>query len=152
MLKIFSCAYLSSVYLLLWSVFSNLLPIFCCFLKSSCFLAMTFWEIFMYSRYSSLEKERATHSSVLAWRIPGTGEPGELPSVGLHRVGHDWSDLVAAAADTVPMLDLWFANVFSHCVPCLFILSALCFSKANLKFWWSSIYWFKTRVSNSWIW
>ena len=40
----------------------------------------------------------ATHTSVLAWRIPGTGEPGELPSVGLHRVGHDWSDLAAAAA------------------------------------------------------
>ena len=36
-----------------------------------------------------LEKEMATHSSVLAWRIPGTGEPGGLPSVGSHRVGHD---------------------------------------------------------------
>ena len=36
-----------------------------------------------------LEKEMATHSSVLAWRIPGTGEPGGLPSMGLHRVGHD---------------------------------------------------------------
>ena len=36
-----------------------------------------------------LEKEIATHSSVLAWRIPGTGEPGGLPSMGLHRVGHD---------------------------------------------------------------
>ena len=40
----------------------------------------------------------ATHSSVLAWRIPGTGEPGGLPSLGSHRVGHDWSDLAAAAA------------------------------------------------------
>ena len=39
----------------------------------------------------------ATHSSVLAWRIPGTGEPGGPPSMGLHRVGHDWSDLAAAA-------------------------------------------------------
>ena len=46
----------------------------------------------------ALEKEMATHSSVLTWRIPGTGEPGGLPSVGLHRVGHDWSDLAAAAA------------------------------------------------------
>ena len=36
-----------------------------------------------------MEKEMATHSSVLAWRIPGTAEPGGLPSVGLHRVGHD---------------------------------------------------------------
>ena len=40
----------------------------------------------------------ATHSSILAWRIPGSGEPGGLPSLGLHRVGHDWSDLAAAAA------------------------------------------------------
>ena len=40
----------------------------------------------------------ATHSSVLAWRIPGTGEPGGLPSMGSHRVGLDWSDLAAAAA------------------------------------------------------
>ena len=40
----------------------------------------------------------ATHSSVLALRIPGTGEPGGLPSTGSHRVGHDWSDLAAAAA------------------------------------------------------
>ena len=40
----------------------------------------------------------ATHSSVLAWRIPGTAEPGGLPSLGSHRVGHDWSDLAAAAA------------------------------------------------------
>jgi len=40
----------------------------------------------------------ATHSSVLAWRIPGTGEPGGLPSMGSHRVGHDWSDLAAATA------------------------------------------------------
>ena len=39
--------------------------------------------------YSALEKEMATHSSVLAWRISGMGEPGGLPSVGLHRVGHD---------------------------------------------------------------
>ena len=38
---------------------------------------------------AELEKEMATHSSVLAWRIPGTGEPGGLPSMGSHRVGHD---------------------------------------------------------------
>ena len=38
----------------------------------------------------------ATHSSVLAWRIPGTGKPGGQPSMGSHRVGHDWSDLAAA--------------------------------------------------------
>ena len=46
----------------------------------------------------------ATHSSVLAWRIPGTGEPGGLPSMGFHRVGHNWSDLAAAAAVLIPIL------------------------------------------------
>ena len=50
--------------------------------------------------FPALEKEMATHSSVLAWRIPGTGEPSGLPSMGSHRVGHDSSDLVAAAAAT----------------------------------------------------
>ena len=44
------------------------------------------------------EKEMATHSSVLAWRIPGMGEPGGLLSMGSHRVGHDWSDLAVAAS------------------------------------------------------
>ena len=48
-----------------------------------------------------LEKEMATHSSVLAWRIPGTGEPGGLTSMGSHRVGQDWSDLAAAAAAAI---------------------------------------------------
>ena len=46
--------------------------------------------------FHALEKERVTHSSVLAWRIPGMGEPGGLPSMGLHEVGHDLSDLAAA--------------------------------------------------------
>ena len=45
--------------------------------------------------FHALEKERATNFSVLAWRIPGTGEPGGLPFLGSHRVGHDWSDLAA---------------------------------------------------------
>ena len=48
--------------------------------------------------FHALEKEMATHTSVLAWRIPGTGEPGGLPSMGSHRVGYDWSDLAVAAA------------------------------------------------------
>ena len=48
--------------------------------------------------FHALEKEMATHSSVLAWRIPGTGEPGGLPSMGSHRVRHHWCDLAAAAA------------------------------------------------------
>ena len=47
--------------------------------------------------FHALEKEVATHSSVLAWRIPGMVEPDGLPSMGSHRVGHDWSALGAAA-------------------------------------------------------
>ena len=48
--------------------------------------------------FNALEKEMAAHSSVLAWRIPWTEKAGGLQSMGLHRVGHDWSDLAAAAA------------------------------------------------------
>ena len=48
--------------------------------------------------FHALEKEMATHSSFLAWRIPGMGEPGGLWSMGLHRVGYDRSDLAATAA------------------------------------------------------
>ena len=70
--------------------------------------------------FHALEKEMATHSSVLAWRTPGTGEPGGLPSMGLHRVGHGWSYLAAAAAAAAAaafhivrsiMLPFWFAVV-----------------------------------------
>ena len=50
-------------------------------------------------QFHALEKEMATHSSVLAWGIPGMGEPGGLPSVGSHRVGHDWSDLAVVSHD-----------------------------------------------------
>ena len=49
--------------------------------------------------FHALKKEMATHSSVLAWRIPETAEPGGLRSLGSHRVGHDWSDAAAAAAE-----------------------------------------------------
>ena len=52
--------------------------------------------------FHTLEKEMATHSSVLAWRIPGMREPGGLLSMGSHRVGHDWSDLAAVAWPIVP--------------------------------------------------
>ena len=48
--------------------------------------------------FPALEKKMVTHSSVLAWRNPGTAEPGGLPSMGSHRVGHDWSDLAAAGS------------------------------------------------------
>ena len=65
--------------------------------------------------FHASEKEMATHSSVLAWRIPGTGEPGGLPSMGLHRVGHDWSDLAAAAA-------MWVSSLLSSWVWCNLIV------------------------------
>ena len=73
--------------------------------------------------FHALEKEMATHSSVLAWRIPGTGEPGGLPSMGSHGVGHDWSGLAAAAA--APSGDVSFSvtiqgtsPIFAgHCLP-----------------------------------
>ena len=68
----------------------------------------------------------ATHSSVLAWRIPGTGEPGGLPSLGSQRVRHNWSDLAAAACSasqgageqrmSTPYIHTcsWYPWVFSH--------------------------------------
>ena len=52
--------------------------------------------------FHALEKDMATHSSVLAWRIPGTGEPGGLLFMGSHRVGHDCSDLAAALYTLTP--------------------------------------------------
>ena len=63
-------------------------------------LDTTEWLHFHFSllRTVKVEKEMATHSSVIAWRIPGTGDPGGLPSMGSHRIGHDWSVLAAAAA------------------------------------------------------
>ena len=63
--------------------------------------------------FHALEKEMATHSSVLAWRIPGMGEPGELPFMGSHRVGHDWRDLAAAAARFFSLKGFWSHLVHS---------------------------------------
>ena len=68
--------------------------------------------------FHALEKEMATHSSVLAWSILGTGKPGGLPSMGSHRVGHNWSDLTAAAAA------ISFPN---HCTNLHFNSIVLCF-------------------------
>ena len=64
--------------------------------------------------FHALEKEMATHSSVLAWRIPGAGEPGGLPSLGSHRVGHDCSASAAAAA--AAKQDQMFRSVACVCV------------------------------------
>ena len=51
----------------------------------------------LHFHFHALEEATATHPCVLAWRIPGTAEPGGLPSMGLHRVGHYWSDLAAVS-------------------------------------------------------
>ena len=70
--------------------------------------SLTSRSIFTF-HFHALEKEMAIHSSVLAWRIPGTGEPGGLPSMGLHRAGHDWSDLAAAKCA------IWWFDVHKFC-------------------------------------
>ena len=80
--------------------------------------------------FHALEKEMATHSSVLAWRIPEMAEPGGLLSMGSHRVRHDWSDLAAAAEEwrglfmevlLVTSTNRWHVNYEAH----LFQLIAL---------------------------
>ena len=65
--------------------------------------------------FHALEKEMATHSSVLPWRIPGMGEPGGLPSMGSHRVRHDWSDLEDISCVFLIILLFWFS--FSSFTP-----------------------------------
>ena len=61
--------------------------------------------------FHALEREVATHSSVLAWRIPGMGEPGGLPPMGSHRVGHDCSDLAAETANAGNIKDPWVGKI-----------------------------------------
>ena len=81
-------------------------------LQSMGSLSWTWLSNFTFTfHFHALEKEMATHSSVLAWRIPRTGKPGGLLCMGSHRVGHDWSDL-AAAADflMMPFWPLWLAT------------------------------------------
>ena len=81
-----------------------------------------------------MEKAMATHSSTLAWRIPGMEEPGGLPSMGSHRVGHDWSDLAAAAAAAVST-NQWIKNMQS-CIFLCFTLCLSCLSNQAAFFWW----------------
>ena len=71
-----------------------------------------------------LEKEMATHSRILAWRIPGTGEPGGLPPVGSHRVRHDWRDLaVYCISETAQYLSYVTALfLFAWCIQGLSML------------------------------
>ena len=66
------------------------------------------YSIFLIDRLFRMEKEMATHSSVLAWRIPWTEKPGGLQSMGSYRVGHDWSDLAAAAVAFLEYIFTYF--------------------------------------------
>ena len=103
--------------------------------------------------FHALEKAMATHSSVLAWTVPGMGEPGGLPSMGSHRVGHDWSDLAAAAeaGNLVEIKDrrkhsIHLATVY-HCqsvfrsclTPAIFIYQVVTIGYFGLKLQFSSV-------------
>ena len=94
--------------------------------------------------FHASEKEMATHSSVLAWRILGTGEPGGLPSMGSHRVEHDWSDsrssnflISYTSVRSIPFLSL-IVLIFAHNVPLVFLIfltrSSLSHSIVSLYF------------------
>ena len=87
--------------------------------------------------FHALGKEMATHSSVLAWRIPGTGEPSGLPSMGLHRVGHDWSDFVVVATFITTCnleLESWvFLVIFLR--KDSYLLYFLCYTELRISPW-----------------
>ena len=83
-----------------------------------------------------LEKGMANHFSILAWRIPGTREPGGLTSMGLHRVGHDWSDLAAVAAAAAADVFLELSCFFDDPVDVGNLISgSSAFSKSSLNIW-----------------
>ena len=69
----------------------------------------------LHFHFHALEKEMATHSTVLAWRIPGTGEPGGLLSMWSHRVGHDWSDLAAAVEGRALIFSCENSKITTRC-------------------------------------
>ena len=81
--------------------------------------------------FHALEKEMATHSTVLAWRIPGMGEPGGLPSMGSHRVEHDWSDLSSSSSSSDCLEGLQERTHWDFCWISFFIL------RYN---WWIKLY------------
>ena len=95
-----------------------------------------------------MEKEMATHSSVLAWRIPETEEPGGRPSMGSHGVRHDWSDLAAAAAnkllrkDSIVQLKIntFQLSRYSGNIWMVTILENVIINHLQRKFIWTSSY------------
>ena len=91
---------------------------------------------------SRIGEEMATHSSALAWRIPGTGEPGGLPSMGSHRVGHDWSDLAASA----PLWWKW------HLFFLVLVLEGLIGHHRTIQLQLLQHYWLGHRLGSPWYW
>ena len=110
--------------------------------------------------FHALEKEMATHSSVLAWRIPGMGEPGGLPSMGSHRVEHNWSNLAVAAAiqegDVRP--GVGHHNTFLRSLRSLSALTELSRSSHRAQLWkvWNPVLhsnecFFQVHTHNKWV-
>ena len=101
--------------------------------------------------FHALEKEMATHSSVLAWRIPGTGKPGGLPSMGSHRVGHNWSDLAAAAADIFLEFSYFFDDpvmlAIWPLVPLPFLNPAWTSGSSRFTYCWSLAWKILSKIS-----
>ena len=105
--------------------------------------------------FHALEKEMATHSSVLAWRIPGMGEPGGRPSMGSHRVGHNWSDLAAEFwLKFMSIESVMSSNHLILCRPLLLLLSIfpsirVFSSELALCIRWPTYWTFSFRISPS---
>ena len=111
-------------------------------------LDTTEWLPFHFS-LSCIGKEMATHSSVLAWRIPGTGEPAGLLSMGSHRIGHDWSDLAAAAAGQKTVGSLFSLWPYPWVVAGSNILSMCRWVQGHCAFCWPCEWlWGLTRVAS----
>ena len=93
--------------------------------------------------FHALEKKMATHSSALAWRIPEMAEPGGLPSMGSHRVGHDWSDLAAEHSLALPFFGIGMkTDIFQACGHCWVFqigwhIDYSTFTASSFRIWYS---------------
>ena len=101
--------------------------------------------------FHALEKDMATHSGVLAWRIPGTGKPGGLPSMGSHRVGHNWSDLAAAVRQQWHFLNFlrWFFQLCSKPYETLSVKSLFLIKCLGNAAWTGTSYAFHHKFSGA---